>query len=72
MFNSRNLDKFANSISKLLVGKDPLKDTFILFERILASKSEQANKMANSIKEDMLPFLDKAIDLKEQTAIRNQ
>ena len=39
MFNSKNLDKFANSISKLLVGKDPLKDTFIIFERILASKS---------------------------------
>lgn len=57
MFNSRNLDKFANSISKLLVGKDPLKDTFILFERILASKSEQSNKIAVSIKEDMLPFL---------------
>jgi hypothetical protein len=31
MFNSKNLDKFANSISKLLVGKDPLKDTFIIF-----------------------------------------
>lgn len=39
MFNSKNLDKFANSLSKLLIGKDPLKDTFIIFERILASKS---------------------------------
>ena len=39
MFNSKNLDKFANSVSKLLIGRDPLKDVFILFERILASKS---------------------------------
>ena len=39
LFYSSSLDKFANSISKLLIGKDPIKDILIIFERIIASKS---------------------------------
>lgn len=30
-FYSRSLDKFANMLSKLIIGKDPLKDVFIIF-----------------------------------------
>ena len=57
IFYSRTLDKFANSISKLMIGKDPLKEVFIIFERIIAAKSEQSMEMANNIKDDMLPFI---------------
>ena len=39
MFYSRSLDKFANNISKLIVGKDPLKEVLIIFERAIAAKS---------------------------------
>lgn len=45
-YYSTSLDKFANSISKLLIGKDPLKDILIIFERIIASKSEESNRLA--------------------------
>lgn len=31
IFYSRTMDKFANNISKLMVGKDPLKEAFIIF-----------------------------------------
>ena len=31
IFYSRSLDKFANNISKLMVGKDPLKEVLIIF-----------------------------------------
>lgn len=40
LFYSSSLDKFANSVSKLLIGKDPIKDILIIFERIISSKSE--------------------------------
>jgi hypothetical protein len=33
---------------------------------MLASKSDQSMKLAISIKEDMMPYLEKAVDLKEQ------
>ncbi len=42
IFYSRSMDKFANNISKLMVGKDPLKEVFIIFERAVAAKSEQS------------------------------
>jgi hypothetical protein len=31
VFYSNTLDKLANSVSKLLVGKDPFKDVLIIF-----------------------------------------
>ena len=31
IFYSRTMDKFANNISKLMIGKDPLKEAFIIF-----------------------------------------
>lgn len=31
IFYSRTMDKFANNISKLMIGKDPLKEVFIIF-----------------------------------------
>lgn len=57
VFYSRNMDKLANAVSKLLLGKDPLKDVFIIFERLLSAKAEQATILASSIKDDMLPFV---------------
>lgn len=39
IFYSRSLDKFANNISKLMIGKDPLKEVFIIFERAISAKS---------------------------------
>ena len=57
IFYSRTLDKFANNISKLMIGKDPLKEVFIIYERVIAAKSEQAMEMANNIKDDMIPFI---------------
>lgn len=71
IFYSRTMDKFANNISKLMVGKDPLKEVFIIFERIIGAKSEQAMEMANNIKDDMIPFIEKeTVDLKEQAELR--
>lgn len=67
------MDKFANNISKLMVGKDPLKEVFIIFERIIGAKSEQAMEMANNIKDDMIPFIEKeTVDLKEQNELRGK
>ena len=39
IFYSRTMDKFANNISKLMIGKDPLKEAFIIFERLIGAKS---------------------------------
>lgn len=30
-FYSNSMDKFANSVSKLLIGKDPIKDILIIY-----------------------------------------
>lgn len=45
-FYSTTLDKFANSISKLLVGKDPIKEVLITIDKILTSKSEGSSTLA--------------------------
>lgn len=45
-FYSTTLDKFANSISKLLVGKDPIKEVLITLDKILTSKSEGSSGLA--------------------------
>jgi hypothetical protein len=58
IFYSRTMDKFANNISKLIIGKDPLKEVFIIFERLVGAKAEQAMEMAKNIKDDMIPFLE--------------
>jgi hypothetical protein len=42
IFYSRTMDKFANNISKLMIGKDPLKEVFIIFERCIGAKAEQS------------------------------
>lgn len=55
-FYSRSLDKLAESISKLIVGKDALKEVFITFERMLAARAEEARLLADSVKNDMMPF----------------
>lgn len=39
IFYSRTMEKFANNISKLMIGKDPLKEVFIIFERLIGAKS---------------------------------
>lgn len=57
IFYSRSMDKFANNLSKLIVGKDPLKEVFIIFERAVSAKSEQALELASNIKDDMIPFI---------------
>ena len=57
IFYSRSLDKFANNVSKLIVGKDPLKEVLIIFERAIAAKSEQSLELAQNIKDDMIPFI---------------
>jgi hypothetical protein len=73
IFYSRSLDKFANNISKLIVGKDPLKEVLIVFERAVSAKSEQSLIQANSIKDDMIPFIaSNAIDLPSQQALRGK
>lgn len=67
------MDKFANNLSKLIIGKDPLKEVFIIFERAVAAKSEQALELANNIKDDMIPFIEtQAIDHKEQLELKNK
>ncbi len=66
LFYSRSLDKFANSVSKLIVGKDPLKEVFIIFERMLSGKSEQAETLASSLKEDMIPFLEEKLQMRRE------
>jgi hypothetical protein len=54
-----------------MVGKDPLKEVLIIFERVVGAKSEQSMELANSIKDDMIPFIEKeAVDLKEQGDLR--
>ena len=71
LFYARSLDKFANNISKLIVGKDPLKEVFIIFERAVSPKSEQSVELAQSIKNDMIPFIEKnAIDPPQQQDLR--
>lgn len=52
---SRSTEKFANNLSELIIGKDPLKEIFIVFERAVAAKSEQVLKLANKIKDDTIP-----------------
>lgn len=50
-----------------MIGKDPLKEVFIIFERAIAAKSEQSLELANNIKDDMIPFIEHDyLDLKEQ------
>ena len=71
IFYSNSMDKFANSVSKLLVGKDPIKDILIIYERILASKSEESQKLANSIKNDILPFLEESLDVQTQQKLKD-
>jgi hypothetical protein len=73
IFYSRTMEKFANNISKLMIGKDPLKEVFIIFERLIGAKAEQAMEMAKSIKDDMIPFVESAAaDLKEQGELRSK
>ena len=56
-----------------MVGKDPLKEVFIIFERAIGAKSEQSIELAQNIKDDMIPFLEQtAIDRKEQQELRNR
>lgn len=55
-FYSRNLEKLADSVSKLMLGKDTLKEVFILFERMLSAKSDEARLLAENVKNDMMPF----------------
>ena len=56
-----------------MVGKDPLKEVFIIFERAIAAKSEQSIELANSIKDDMIPFIqDHHIDLNDQNDLRGR
>ena len=55
-YYSRNLDKLAESTSKLIIGKDTLKEVFIVFERMLASRADEARLLAENIKNDMMPF----------------
>lgn len=51
-----------------MIGKDPLKEVFIIFERLIGAKAEQSMEMAKSIKDDMIPFIESvASDIKEQT-----
>ena len=38
------------------MGKDTLKEVFIVFERMISAKSDEAKLMAESIKSDMMPF----------------
>lgn len=67
------MEKFANNISKLMIGKDPLKEVFIIFERLIGAKSEQSMEMAKNIKDDMIPFVESAAsDLKEQGELRSK
>jgi hypothetical protein len=40
----------------LIVGKDTLKEVFIVFERMLSSRAEEARIIAESVKNDMMPF----------------
>jgi hypothetical protein len=73
IFYSRTMDKFANNISKLMIGKDPLKEVFIIFERLIGAKSEQSMEMANSIKDDMIPFIEKeSVDIREHNELRSK
>ena len=56
-----------------MIGKDPLKEVLIIFERAVAAKSEQAMELATSIKDDMIPFIEKeAIDMKEQNDLKSR
>lgn len=55
-FYSRNLEKLADSVSKLMLGKDTLKEVFIVFERMLSAKSDEAKLLAENVKNDMMPF----------------
>ena len=53
------------------MGKDPLKEVFIIFERAISAKSEQSVELAQSIKNDMIPFIEKnAIDPPQQQELR--
>jgi len=56
-----------------MIGKDPLKEVFIVFERIIAAKSEQAMEMANNIKDDMIPFVQQqAIEIAPQGELKGK
>ena len=72
LFYSSSLDKFANSVSKLLMGKDPIKDILIVFERIIASKSEESEKLAHEIKDDLIPYLTASMDLEAQQKLKDR
>ena len=72
IFYSNTLDKLANSISKLLIGSDPFKDVLIIFERMLASKCDESEKMAQEIKDDMIPFILESVDSKSQEIFKGK
>ena len=72
LFYSSSLDKFANSVSKLLIGKDPIKDILIIFERILASKFDESQKLAHEIKDDLIPFLITSLDYPAQQRLKER
>jgi hypothetical protein len=71
-FYSKSLDNFANSISKLLVGQDPIKDILIILERIISSKSEESEKLAKEIKDDLLPHVRDSVNVRAQDSFREK
>lgn len=66
------MDKFANGLSKVLQGKDPLKDILIIVENLISNKADLSEKLAKSIKEDLMPRLEASINLKAQQVLKDK
>lgn len=71
-FYYSSLDRCADALSKLFEGKDPIKDILMNLEHIISSKAVESEKLAKSIKDDLMPHLEASINVKAQQALKDK